>query len=123
MSPRPVQHSDLAEILPLLQAAFSAEASAVDWDAPLLQGVWRWRWAAAGLSQLLPGVGAVFVDRRTAGTLRLGHVGPIGVHPEQQRRGCGRRLLQAAEAAARAAGVDALTLETDASGPARHLYA
>lgn len=109
--------------MPLLQAAFSDQTSAIDWSLPLLSGAWAWRWGASGLSRHLPGVGVAFVDRRTAGTLQLGHVGPVGVHPAHRRQGHGRLLLRSVEAAARGAGLDALTLEADPAGPARGLYA
>jgi predicted N-acetyltransferase YhbS len=55
-------------------------------------------------------------------TLRAVHLGPVGVSPRRRREGLGRLMCEAARAQAEASGADLLTLTTNPSHPARHLY-
>ncbi|WP_159711222.1 GNAT family N-acetyltransferase [Geminicoccus flavidas] len=51
-----------------------------------------------------------------------GEIGKMLVHSRARRRGIGRRLLQAAEAAAQAAGRTLLMLDTETGSAGEHLY-
>lgn len=51
-----------------------------------------------------------------------GEIAKVLVHSQARKRGIGEALMQAAEAAARAAGRDLLVLDTDADSAARRLY-
>jgi ribosomal protein S18 acetylase RimI-like enzyme len=54
--------------------------------------------------------------------LRAVHVGPVGVSPLRRREGLGRAVCDAARAHATARGADLLTLTTNPTHPAWHLY-
>ncbi|MBK9367305.1 MAG: GNAT family N-acetyltransferase [Deltaproteobacteria bacterium] len=71
-------------------------------------------------------VAVAFVGRRAlrwgAKVLHAHHLGPIGVSPRRRREGLGRWMCEAARAHAEGSGADLLTLTTNPSHPARHLY-
>ncbi len=50
------------------------------------------------------------------------YIGELDVHPETRNRGIGARLLEYAEAEARAEGVGRMSLCTGITNPAQHLY-
>jgi hypothetical protein len=57
-----------------------------------------------------------------AEVLRAVHLGPVAVAPRRRREGLGRVVCEAARAQAERSGADLLTLTTNPSHPARHLY-
>jgi aminoglycoside 6'-N-acetyltransferase I len=67
-------------------------------------------------------IGAMFAHRRTWWTQDEGYVDELFVHPASQGKGCGKRLLEHAEAYCKANGLAGLTLLTDRNMPAKAFY-
>jgi len=71
-----------------------------------------------GLCAISPRLGYV-----SGAPAQVGHIGPVGVVPDHQRRGLGRMLLLLAVAHAKALGLPAVQLNVDGENPgAIHLY-
>jgi ribosomal protein S18 acetylase RimI-like enzyme len=77
-------------------------------------------WAACDRERVLGTVSLAFPDK--ANSRHRAELVKLMVHPEARGRGLGRRLLATAEAAAAAAGVTLLHLDTETGSPAEHLY-
>ena len=104
-----------AEIIDPGRGLFDAEASRViRWDAAV--GAERPSLAAQIFCarERLPGRDGSMLER--LGVLE------IATHPQHQRQGLGRALLQHAIRVAIAAGLDAVQLQVTLDNPARHLY-
>ncbi|MGE5508808.1 MAG: ribosomal protein S18-alanine N-acetyltransferase [Chitinophagales bacterium] len=112
----PMQVGDLEDVLRIEEASFPTPWSRF-----------------AFLSELLENERAVYLVAREDGRvvgyvgmwriLNEGHITNLAVHPDQRRRGIGRRLLQALVNISRTRGIDRLTLEVRVSNtPAQTLY-
>ncbi|MFI6805131.1 GNAT family N-acetyltransferase [Streptomyces luteogriseus] len=77
-------------------------------------------WAACDGGQVLGTVSLAFPDKTNS--RHRAELVKLMVHPEARGRGLGRGLLATAEAAAVAAGVTLLHLDTETGSPAEHLY-
>ncbi|MFF8933568.1 GNAT family N-acetyltransferase [Streptomyces paradoxus] len=77
-------------------------------------------WAALDGARVLGTVSLAFPGK--ANSRHRAELVKLMVHPEARGRGLGRALLTTAEAAAVAAGVILLHLDTETGSPAEHLY-
>lgn len=130
-----VTDADLGDLAGLLVDAVSTGA-AVSFLAPLSHAAARAWWDSTIQTRHPRGVVLVARDRangRIVGTAQLqpawapnqphrAEVCKVLVHQTARRRGIGRRLMLAIEAAARAHGFTLLTLDARADGPAEQLY-
>lgn len=122
------------ELADLLADTVNGGAS-VGFLAPLSRAealAW-WEERAAGVAAGRLAVWAAHDGNRVLGTVSLAFPGKANsrhraelvklmVHPDARGRGLGRGLLGTAEAAAAAAGVTLLHLDTESGSPAEHLY-
>ncbi|MCK8432902.1 GNAT family N-acetyltransferase [Streptomyces sp. D2-8] len=77
-------------------------------------------WAAYDGARVLGSVSLALPDK--ANSRHRAELVKLMVHPDARGHGLGRRLLATAEAAAAAAGVTLLHLDTETGSPAEHLY-
>ncbi|MFJ6551486.1 GNAT family N-acetyltransferase [Streptomyces luteogriseus] len=77
-------------------------------------------WVACDGERVLGTVSLAFPDKPNS--RHRAELVKLMVHPEARGRGLGRRLLATAEAAATAAGVSLLHLDTETGSPAEPLY-
>ncbi|MHC3471314.1 N-acetyltransferase family protein [Streptomyces sp. 7R007] len=77
-------------------------------------------WTAHEGGRVLGTVGLAFPDKPNS--RHRAELVKLMVHRDARGRGLGRRLLTTAEAAAAAAGVTLLHLDTETDSPAEHLY-
>ncbi|MEV5321527.1 GNAT family N-acetyltransferase [Streptomyces sp. NPDC052687] len=77
-------------------------------------------WAAADGDRVLGTVSLAFPDKPNS--RHRAEVVKLMVHRDVRGRGLGRTLLTTAEAAAAAAGITLLHLDTETGSPAEHLY-
>ncbi|MEU6468244.1 GNAT family N-acetyltransferase [Streptomyces massasporeus] len=77
-------------------------------------------WVACEGERVLGTVGLAFPDK--ANSRHRAELVKLMVHQDARGRGLGRRLLDTAQAAAEAAGITLLHLDTETGSPAEHLY-
>lgn len=122
------------ELADLLAGTVNGGAS-VGFLAPLgrAQALAWWQERAADVAAGRLGVWAALDGDRVLGTVSLAFPGKpnsrhraelvkLMVHPDARGRGLGRGLLTTAEAAAEAAGITLLHLDTETGSPAEQLY-
>gem|GEM_PF-1557169 len=128
--PRPTRSVDLPAIGALLDRAFSGYQVSLSFEPSVMDLFWSWDWGPSKLSLFLGERNApkavVMSSVRMAkwrGRLLTGvHVGPVGVDPDFQRQGYGRKMMEAVEQRALKRGADFMTLTVEARYGAQRLY-
>ena len=121
---RPATRADIRAAAPLLRRAFASYRDALLYTPEVLDLFERLWWTPVhGRVAELDGelVGVAFVGHRSAELgetrVRVAHVGPVAVDPNQQGVGLGRALM-----AGLGEGVDLLTLTTNDGEGVRSFY-
>ncbi len=120
MTLRAATAGDVAAVVALESSLFGPDAWSEAQVREELTGERRSAWVATGATGPAPGAAGPAVAGYAV-TLTAGEVVDlqrIGVHPDHQRRGLARLLLDAAVGAARAEGADRMLLEVSAANQA-----